>query len=135
MQTIQLSGEKILRLLDQKYIHGTNICQQAKTNRIKWQNIKRGFTDGFTNEELLNLNNLLNSFYQEIERALAYHSALDDLLNSPFIILKPLLMQAEASETQYDRCLRIKRKESVADETDYQLIKKAFIILQNEMKN
>lgn len=117
---------ELLNLLSLNYINGKYILEQAKINPVKWQNVKRGFVRDFTAEETSRLEEVINSFKEKVNVFLKWASLsiLRELLNSKFLILKPLIH--EVSQVEYDRILRFKRGESDLDNHELEILIKAF---------
>ena len=121
-----MDKQEILNLLASKYINGRSICEQAKFDPIKWQNIKRGYVLDFTPEEIARFNEVIHSFNEEIKIFLKWSSltVLRELLNNKILILKPLIRKV--SKAEYDRILRFKRREADLYDNELFILKTAF---------
>lgn len=117
---------ELLNLLSLNYINSRYILEQAKIKPVKWQNIKRGYVHDFSPKETGRLVEVIDSIKEKVGMFLKWYSLsiLRELLNSKFLILKPLIH--EASQVEYDRILRFKRGESDMDKHELEILIKAF---------
>lgn len=129
-----MNKQIILQLLGLDYINGRYICQQAEISPIKWQNVKRGYVLDFTSEESERILKVFNTISEKIVRFMKWSSLsiLSELLQSEFMILRPLI--SNVSKTEYDRILRWKRGESDLYDAELKIIKSALENLQKELR-